>query len=175
VWVEEGKTEMTPRPKPTKEERERWREQNERERQRRRRRKQLKEFMERLDRLFQGNDAMKIELRDDASKAPMGAWDLIREPNSDLLRRKYAAAKAIDEFEKLLLEQYNALAGIMEVFEREDDDECDKADAEWHASPEGKARAARRDAAEAVRKEETDAMDRRQAVIDALLRGAKLD
>ena len=164
---------MTRRPKPTKEERQRWRERNERERQRRRRRKQLKEFMERLDRLFQANDA--IELHDDASKSPTGAWDLIREPNPDLLRRKYAAAKAIDEFEKLLLEQYNALAGIMEVFEREDHDGCDKANAEWHASLEGKAHAARRDAAEAVRKEETDAMDRPQAVIDALLRGAKLD
>jgi hypothetical protein len=167
------------RAKPTEEERERRRAIVERDRLQKLRRKQLEDFMRRLGCLFQGNDAMKRAMHDEAvaprrgDKASEVAWYLHR-AKSHLLRRKYAAAEAIDEFETFTLDRYSELAETIAVLDDEDEKQCEEAIAGWAASPEGKARAARRAAEEDAVKDEVDAWDRRWAVIDSLLRGDKL-
>lgn len=168
---------MTKISKRTKEKRERLRAIVERDRQRVLRQKQISDFAARLQNLFQRNEAMKQDLHDEADypqiddRDAKAAWELYR-PNPELQRRKYAAARAVDDLEKYLLEQYKAMAVKMKAIEDDDEKDCERVNEEWSEMPQCKGLDERRALEE---KEELNAMDRRQAVIDGLLRGDKLD
>ena len=146
---------MTLRPKLTKEERERRRRQNEEWRERKFREKQLKEFMSRLHHLFLRNDRRKSHLQ-------QGYHD----DDPDRRKREFAAAEHVDAFEEFVLKRCNELVELDGGFDREDDAAQAVLDAEWEASPEGIVYMA-------SEKSELEAMERRQGVIDALLRGDK--